>query len=339
MRRERETPRIGSADRTFLLSRYKDGVEETVGEDKDEVMNIVMHYRHLVSMRVKTKANSLPMSHFAGQIGSILFHFFPEFPDCELPMAGGITEFEFQGYKFRFDTEGARAVETINVADHLHSLGICKPFFCIEPNCQNYSVAVDDRTVLPPEHTFFLRYAPSMNEYVKGGNSLPPFNNEGHVSNEKYDSLFQGTFNNSSNDRLRISPDEFIISRKDPKAFVDTNGIVLDEDFHAWEIMPAPTDASQLDMHLAQLSSIDTRYVLLFTSDVKHYFDKDLKRSYEECEDASDESEGEDAYVESALVPGLQQKDFNRVIDTNLALSGLELDPETKQRMENILAS
>lgn len=333
MRQEKEPPQIGLADRTFLLSRYKNGVEETVGDDKDEVMDIVMHYRHLVSQRIKTKANSLPMSHFAGQIGSILFHFFPEFPDTELPMAGGITEFKFQGYEFRFDTEGARAVETINVADHLHNLGICKPYFCIEPTCHNYSVAVDDRTVLPPEHTFFMRHAPCTE------NTSRPFNNDGHLSQASYDSLFHGSFDNHTNDRLRISPDEFIISRRDHKTFVDTNGIVLDEEQHAWEIMPAPTDASQLDMHLAQLSSIDTRYVLLFTSDVKHYFDKDLQRSYEENDDLSEESEGEDAYVESALVPGLQQRDFNRVIDTNLALSGLKLDPATKQRMESILAS
>jgi len=324
---------VEEAPRTFLLSRYKGGIEFPLGDDKDVVMDIVMHYRHLISQRMKAKANSLPMSHFAGSIGSILFHFYAEFPSSELPLAGGITEFEFRGCEFRFSLEGARTVETINMAERLHSLDMCKPYMCVCADCYDHCAALDENLIMPPQATYFVRSGVPSQSLDQNSNFLSEIPEDLMVGDP------HGGRQPADVTRfVQIIPSEFLVEQPDRSKFRGSRGAFYSEG-QLWEIMPAPTDASQLDMHLAQLSSIDTKYVLRFTSEIKHMFDDMSYEKLAEGDSDEEESDPEDSYVESALIPGLQQRDFNRVIDTEVALKGLVLDTDTEKRMRAILDS
>lgn len=329
-------------ERTYLLYRYIDGIEEPVGDDRDEVMDVVMHYRSLVSAKLKTGNQPLPMSHFAGTIGSILFHFFPAFPDSELPNCGpntgnGISSFEYNGSEFRFELEGAKVVATMNVADHLHQFNLCKPYMCPEPTCKNYCAALDEQLFMPPNDTYFVRYAPrhpdSAVQEEKMYGKIDPQNAKVRSKDGT-----NGSEECTITRHAQLGPGEYLVEQQLQPEIHTHGDYISNEKF--WEIMPAPVDSSQLDMHLAQLSTLDSRYVLRFTAEIKHIFDDTTAAAAldHNDDDSESESDHEESYVESALVPGLQQRDFNRVIDTGDALKHLTVDPVEELRLKELLS-
>lgn len=324
--------------RVLALRKYKNGVEYAHDGDEDSLITAVLRYRVIMHKKLGCYDKPLPLSYILAPNGAILIFFYDEFPENELPLNGGLSEFTIDGFQYRFETEGVGILETLSFASHQHTAHECKENLCYDQYCHNYCGALDVDLFMPAGSTFFVRYTPKTPDdpvQIKGVNISEPISvmdADGKKSLSEF------------NRAVPLTKDEYMLDVSTPTNMLEAKGEVQ-IDGAQFEIMPAPSEASQLDMHLAQLSSIDDRYVLRFTNEVKHMFDEnhrkpfDLSLSITEDEEISEDedSDNDDSYVQSALVPGLRQCDFSHVADMNILLGQLKADDTTQQRMAAIL--
>lgn len=323
--------------RVLALKKYKNGVEYPHDEDDDGLMAAVLRFREIMYERLNCYDRPLPTSYILAPNGAVLIFFYDEFPEEELPLNGGVNEFEVDGFTYKFESEGVDILETLSFAFHQHNAIECKPRLCYDQFCPNYCGALDEQLFMPPGSTFFIRYTPKSPDDPVQCKEVD-INDPIEIKDRDNNKLLSGY-----NRAVPLTKDEYMVDVSNPAALVEAQGEVC-IDGEPFEIMPAPTDASQLDMHLAQLSSIDARYVMRFTNEVKHMFDETPRKPFDlvvpgdapnlEEDDFSDE---DDSYVQSALVPGLRQCDFNQEADASILFGQLRLDPSEESRMAAIL--
>lgn len=323
--------------RILVLKRFKNGIEYPHDPEHENIMTAVLKFREIMYARLKDYSGPLLTSYIVAPNGGVLIVLFDEFPNEELPLNGGISEFEADGFLYKFESEGADDLAALSYACRLHKANKCKKNLCYEQSCENYNGALDDQLFLRPSSVFFFRYTPSSPTDKKPCKQID-MDKPVVITNK------EGTEVLSDYNRVvPIGLDEYMIHVSNPANFLDADGEVRING-SPYEILPIPSDASQLDMHLAQLSGLDARYVLRFTNEVKHMFDETQHKPYDLVgpEDDSfpeDEefSNDEDSYVQSALVPGLRQCDFNHAADMGVVLGQLTVSESEEKRLRALI--